>query len=124
MRGMVVAVSRSPTHTLQKPNVANIRLVTGLGVEGDAHLGKTVDTIPIHHPGTWLDAAGDEVLRLDGGGGAAINDIPAGEAWRAKETDAQCQNGADQGLRHGRFPHSRQQLLTRRTMPTVRAGGR
>ena len=42
MRGMVVAVSRSPTHTLQKPNAASIRLVAGLGVEGDAHLGKTV----------------------------------------------------------------------------------
>jgi hypothetical protein len=27
---------------LQKPNAASIRLVTGLGVEGDAHLGKTV----------------------------------------------------------------------------------
>src|SRR5690349_20523824 len=42
MRGMVVAVSRSPTHTLRKGNAASIRLVAGLGVEGDAHLGKTV----------------------------------------------------------------------------------
>ena len=42
MRGVVVAVSRSATHTLRKLNVASIRLVTGLGVEGDAHLGKTV----------------------------------------------------------------------------------
>ncbi len=42
MRGVVVAVSRSATHTLGKPNAASIRLVTGLGVEGDAHLGKTV----------------------------------------------------------------------------------
>jgi MOSC domain-containing protein YiiM len=39
---MVVAVSRSTTHTLRKLNIASIQLVTGLGVEGDAHLGKTV----------------------------------------------------------------------------------
>lgn len=42
MRGVVVAVFRSATHTLRKLNAASIRLVTGLGVEGDAHLGKTV----------------------------------------------------------------------------------
>jgi hypothetical protein len=42
MRGVVVAVSRSATHTLRKLNVASIRLVAGLGVEGDAHLGKSV----------------------------------------------------------------------------------
>jgi hypothetical protein len=41
-RGTVTAVSRSPTHTLSKPNQESIRLLTGLGVEGDAHLGKTV----------------------------------------------------------------------------------
>jgi MOSC domain-containing protein YiiM len=38
----VTAVSRSPTHTLSKPNQGHIRLLTGLGVEGDAHLGTTV----------------------------------------------------------------------------------
>lgn len=42
MRGVVAAVSRSPAHTLSKPNQARIRLVEGLGVEGDAHQGKTV----------------------------------------------------------------------------------
>jgi MOSC domain-containing protein YiiM len=42
MRGIVTAVSRSPTHTFSKPNVASIRLLTGLGVEDDAHLGRTV----------------------------------------------------------------------------------
>ena len=42
MRGVIVAVSRSATHTLRKLNAASIRLVAGLGVEGDAHLGKTV----------------------------------------------------------------------------------
>jgi MOSC domain-containing protein YiiM len=42
MRGTVTAVSRSPTHTLTKPNAGRIRLVAGLGVEGDAHQGATV----------------------------------------------------------------------------------
>jgi len=38
----VTAVSRSATHTMSKPVVDVIRLVTGLGVEGDAHQGATV----------------------------------------------------------------------------------
>lgn len=38
----VVAVSLSPTHTFSKPNAEVIRLLPGLGVEGDAHLGVTV----------------------------------------------------------------------------------
>jgi MOSC domain-containing protein YiiM len=42
MTGMVTAVSRSGTHTMSKPNEESIRLVEGLGVEGDAHLGVTV----------------------------------------------------------------------------------
>jgi len=42
MQGVVVAVSRSPGHTLSKPNADTIRLVTGLGVDGDAHQGRTV----------------------------------------------------------------------------------
>ena len=41
MGGVVTAVSRSPTHTLTKPNEDSIRLLAGLGVEGDAHLGAT-----------------------------------------------------------------------------------
>lgn len=40
--GVVIAVSRSPTHTLSKPIQDSIRLMTGLGVEGDAHSGATV----------------------------------------------------------------------------------
>jgi MOSC domain-containing protein YiiM len=40
--GIVTAVSRSPTHTLTKPNADSIRLVAGLGVDGDAHQGTTV----------------------------------------------------------------------------------
>jgi MOSC domain-containing protein YiiM len=42
MGGVVTAVSRSPRHTLVKPNEDSIRLLVGLGVEGDAHLGATV----------------------------------------------------------------------------------
>ena len=42
MNGIVAAVSRSAKHTLVKPNENSIRLLTGLGVEGDAHLGTTV----------------------------------------------------------------------------------
>lgn len=41
-RGKVTAVSRSPTHTFSKPNQESIRLLAGLGVEGDAHSGATV----------------------------------------------------------------------------------
>ncbi|MGH7114297.1 MAG: MOSC domain-containing protein [Stellaceae bacterium] len=42
MEGIVAAVSRSPQHTLVKPNEASISLLAGLGVEGDAHQGVTV----------------------------------------------------------------------------------
>jgi MOSC domain-containing protein YiiM len=42
MSGIVTAVNRSTTHTFSKSNQNSIRLLTGLGVEGDAHLGKTV----------------------------------------------------------------------------------
>src|SRR5437867_2240529 len=42
MSGVVLAVSRSPTHTFSTPNQTGIQLVAGLGVEGDAHKGVTV----------------------------------------------------------------------------------
>jgi MOSC domain-containing protein YiiM len=42
MTGVVTAVSRSPAHTLSKPNQEVIRLLAGLGVEGDAHMGEKV----------------------------------------------------------------------------------
>jgi MOSC domain-containing protein YiiM len=42
MDGTVTAVSRSTKHTLVKPTHEHIRLLTGLGVEGDAHQGATV----------------------------------------------------------------------------------
>ena len=40
--GVVKAVSRGETHAFSKPNRNSIRLLSGLGVEGDAHLGETV----------------------------------------------------------------------------------
>ena len=40
--GRVEAVALSPTHTMSKPAVARVRLLAGLGIEGDAHLGVTV----------------------------------------------------------------------------------
>jgi len=42
MDALVQAVSSSATHTLSKPTQPYIRLLEGLGVEGDAHLGVTV----------------------------------------------------------------------------------
>lgn len=41
-KAVVIAVSSSPTHTLSKPNRNSIHLLEGLGVEGDAHCGRTV----------------------------------------------------------------------------------
>jgi MOSC domain-containing protein YiiM len=38
----VIAVSRCGRHTFSKPNAGIIRLIAGLGVEGDAHAGATV----------------------------------------------------------------------------------
>jgi MOSC domain-containing protein YiiM len=40
--GVVTAVSRSTTHSFGKPVESSIRLLGGLGVEGDAHAGETV----------------------------------------------------------------------------------
>jgi MOSC domain-containing protein YiiM len=40
--GTVAAVNCSPTHTLAKPSRDHIRLIKGLGVEGDAHQGVMV----------------------------------------------------------------------------------
>lgn len=40
--GKVIAVSLSDKHTFSKDNYESIKLVKGLGVEGDAHFGSTV----------------------------------------------------------------------------------
>lgn len=42
MSGIVVAVGRDATHNFSKPVLDSVRLVTGLGVDGDAHSGQTV----------------------------------------------------------------------------------
>ena len=42
MEGTVVAVSRSATHSMSKPNRDSIRLLAGIGVDGDAHQGALV----------------------------------------------------------------------------------
>jgi MOSC domain-containing protein YiiM len=41
-RGRVVAVSRDSSHDFSKPVVDEVTLLEGLGVEGDAHAGRTV----------------------------------------------------------------------------------
>jgi MOSC domain-containing protein YiiM len=42
MPAVVIAVSRSAMHTMSKLTQDRIRLLPGLGVEGDAHLGETI----------------------------------------------------------------------------------
>lgn len=42
MPGVVISVSLSSNHAFSKLNQPSIRLLEGLGVEGDAHLGTTV----------------------------------------------------------------------------------
>src|SRR5436305_10997905 len=42
MNAVVAAVSRSAKHTLVKSNQDSIRLLPGLGVDGDAHQGAAV----------------------------------------------------------------------------------
>ncbi|KAE8447454.1 hypothetical protein EG329_010727 [Mollisiaceae sp. DMI_Dod_QoI] len=40
--GVVLSVSKSPTHSFSKPTFDEITLIAGLGVEGDSHLGVEV----------------------------------------------------------------------------------
>lgn len=42
MTARVIALAVSPKHTMSKPVRERIRLLEGLGVEGDAHMGTTV----------------------------------------------------------------------------------
>ena len=42
MTGQVTAVSRSPSHSFSKPLAMSLRVLTGHGVEGDAHCGEKV----------------------------------------------------------------------------------
>jgi MOSC domain-containing protein YiiM len=41
-KGIVKSISKSGTHTFSKFNCDSITLLKGLGVEGDAHMGKNV----------------------------------------------------------------------------------
>jgi hypothetical protein len=58
-------------------------LAAGLGCRrrGEGRALSRRDAIAIDHPGPRLNAAGNQVLRLGGRGGAAINGIAACEAW-------------------------------------------
>ncbi len=42
MAGLILAVCRSPTHSMAKALCDEIELIAGLGVAGDAHQGETV----------------------------------------------------------------------------------
>ena len=42
MDGLIVAVSRSAAYSFSKPAQLSIRLLAGLGVDGDAHMGETI----------------------------------------------------------------------------------
>lgn len=42
MAGVVIAVAASASHSMSKPTSLSIRLVAGLGVDGDVHAGSTV----------------------------------------------------------------------------------
>jgi MOSC domain-containing protein YiiM len=42
MKASVLAVSRSPSHTMHKANQPSIEVLEGLGVKDDAHQGSTV----------------------------------------------------------------------------------
>jgi MOSC domain-containing protein YiiM len=42
LTGKVAAVARDSVHCFSKKVVSEIRIIDGLGVEGDAHLGRTV----------------------------------------------------------------------------------
>lgn len=53
MAGVVTAVAASETHQLAKAPRTSIRLLAGVGVEGDAHAGATVQ----HRSRVALDAA-------------------------------------------------------------------
>jgi MOSC domain-containing protein YiiM len=55
MPAIVTAVSRSKGHTFSKSNALMIRLVAGLGVEGDAHKGEKVQHL--YHARKNPDAA-------------------------------------------------------------------
>lgn len=42
MNGQVTAVSRDKTYAFSQPRRESVRLLAGLGVEGDVHAGETI----------------------------------------------------------------------------------
>ena len=57
MGGMVEAVHRSASHTLKKAEQPSTRLLAGLGVDDDAHLGMTsiIEIAGLRNPCAQLD---------------------------------------------------------------------
>jgi hypothetical protein len=53
MTGVIIALSCSAMHTFSKPVQNSIRLVTGLGVEDDAHMGETIQSEAITFLGSY-----------------------------------------------------------------------
>jgi hypothetical protein len=102
--GLVVAVARAAKHQFSKAAAPSIRLLAGLGVEGDAHCGATVKhrsrvardpTQPNLRQVHLIHAELIEGLRADGfavdagtmgenitTGGLALLDLPAGARLR------------------------------------------
>lgn len=62
MLAIVTAVSRCKDHTFSKPNAPVIRLIAGLGVEGDAHMGEKAKHR--HHVRKDPDAANRRQVHL------------------------------------------------------------
>ena len=54
----VHAVARSKDHSFSKLPAASIKLLAGLGVEGDCHAGKTVQHLPSKHSGSSSSKSG------------------------------------------------------------------
>jgi MOSC domain-containing protein YiiM len=85
MPAIVTAVSRSKGHTFSKPNVPMIRLIAGLGVEGDTHMGEKVKHC--HHVRKDPDAPNlrqvhlmpEELLGELRAGGFGVRPGPIGE---------------------------------------------
>jgi hypothetical protein len=61
MGGTVTAVHASRTHTMSKPGQLWIRLLAGVGVEGDAHSGATVK----HRSRVARDASQPNLRQVD-----------------------------------------------------------
>src|SRR5262249_12289336 len=59
------------------------------------------DAEPVDHPGTRLDAVGNQMLHLVGRCCMTVDDVAGREARSAEEAETQCQDGGDEGRLHG-----------------------